>query len=144
MFFPQKGGIRRPLCRRSSDDLMLARISFPFIPCAQAGYFRKFIDEFVFISRVKFIDPVYPMIEKLLRERKGIETPIERGKVDAPAKRLSKNRLYAPLSARLACMILRGVTWRICEFVFVCAASSASPRNDRNCAGWRDGNVFRM
>ena len=60
MFFSQKGGIRRPLCRRSFDDLMLARISFPFIPRAQASHFRKFIDEFVFIARLKLIRPAPP------------------------------------------------------------------------------------
>ena len=59
---------------------MLARISFPFIPRTQASHFRKFIDEFVFIARLKLIHLLHPTIEKLLRERKGIETPIGFGK----------------------------------------------------------------
>src|SRR5206468_4904528 len=80
MFFLQEGRIGRPLCRRSSDDLMLARISFPFIPRAKASHFRKFIDEFVFIARLKLIDLLRPAIEKLLRERKSLVTSIDFGK----------------------------------------------------------------
>src|SRR5437667_12526044 len=80
MFFLQEGGIRRPLCRRSFDSLMPAGISFPFIPRAKASHFRKFIDEFVFIAGLKLIDLLRPAVEKLLRERKSLETPIERGK----------------------------------------------------------------
>src|SRR6266480_1318940 len=80
MSFSQESGIRRPLCRRSFDDLMLARISFPLIPRAKASHFRKLINQFVFIARLKLIDLLHPAVEKLLRERKSLETPIERGK----------------------------------------------------------------
>src|SRR5437870_12503329 len=80
MFFSQQGGIRRPLSWRSFDDLMLARISLPFIPRAKASHLRKFIDEFVFVARLKLVDLLRPAVEKLLRERKSLETPIERGK----------------------------------------------------------------
>src|SRR5207245_2718554 len=77
LFFLQEGRIRRALSWRSFDDLMLTRISFPFIPRAKTSHFRKLIDEFVFIARLDLIDLLSPAIEKFLRERKSLETPIE-------------------------------------------------------------------
>src|SRR5207249_4410895 len=125
MLFSQEGDIRRPLFRCPLDHLMLASISFPFIPTAKASHFCELVDEPIFITGAEFVDLLHPSIEELLRERKSLEAPIERGESGRPPEKMVQEQTVRAIQCHARLHNFTGCHLSSLRCVSSCASTCA-------------------